>query len=77
MTRNGDLPGGRIKATVSPEICWVPEKDASDGTRVKFVWLIGRGVRIAGTSKHTEMIVGWVTQVKGEGRSKVIKAFGR
>jgi hypothetical protein len=40
-------------------ILGIPEKDTKSGVRRELVFSNGRQVRITGTSKHTEMIVGW------------------
>jgi hypothetical protein len=59
MSRHNDPIGVKIKTPITFMILGIPEKDTKSGARRELVFSTGRQVRITGTAKHTEMIVGW------------------
>lgn len=57
MARNKYFPGCWVKATIPTEVRRVPEKDTSNGSRMKFMWLCSRGVGVTCAPKNAKVVV--------------------
>jgi hypothetical protein len=61
MLRDDDVVGGEIKTPVTFVVSGVSEKNTSGGLRCQFVSGISREIRIAGTTKHAQVLIGGAT----------------
>jgi hypothetical protein len=66
MSRDDDVVGGEIKTPVTFVVSGVSEKNTSGGLRCQFVSGISREIRIAGTTKHAQVLIGGGNSMEGE-----------
>jgi hypothetical protein len=65
MLGNDDV-GGEIKTLVAFVISVVSEENTSGGLRCQFVSGFSGEIRIAGTTEHTQVLIGGGDSMKGE-----------
>jgi hypothetical protein len=66
VSRDDDVIGGEIKTPVTFVVSGVFEENTSDGSRCQFVGGFDREIRIAGTTKHAQMLIGGADFMEGE-----------
>jgi hypothetical protein len=66
MSRDDDVVGGEIRTSVTFVVCGVSEKNTSGGLRCLFVSSFGGEIRIAGTTEHAQVLIGWGDSMEGK-----------
>jgi hypothetical protein len=66
MSGDDNVVGGEIKTPVTFVICGVSEENIFGGPGCLFVSGFGREIRIAGTAKHMQVLIGGGDSMEGE-----------
>jgi transketolase N-terminal domain/subunit len=66
VLRDDDVVGGEIKTTVTFVVSGVSEENTSGGPRCQFVSGYCGEIRIAGTTEHTQVLIGGGDSMEGE-----------
>jgi hypothetical protein len=66
VLRDDDVVGGEIKTTVTFVVSRVSEENTSGGPRCQFVSSYCGEIRIAGTTEHTQVLIGGGDSMEGE-----------
>jgi hypothetical protein len=66
VSRDDDVVGDEIKTPVTFVVSGVSEQNTSGGPRCQFVGGCGEGIRIAGTTEHAQVLIGWGDSMEGE-----------
>jgi hypothetical protein len=59
VLRDNDVVAGEIKTPITFVVSEVSEKNTFGGSRCQFVSCFGREIRIAGTTEHVQVLIGW------------------
>jgi dihydrofolate reductase len=66
VLRDEDVVGGEIKTPVTFVVSGVSEENTSSGPRCQFVDGFDGEIRIAGTTEHTQILIGGGNSMEGE-----------
>jgi hypothetical protein len=58
VSRDDDVVNGEIKTLVTFVVSGVSKENTSDGPMCQFMSGCGREIRIAGTTKHAQVLIG-------------------
>jgi hypothetical protein len=66
VSRDDDVVGGEIKTPITFVVNGVSEENTSNGSGCQFVSGFGGEIRIAGATKHTQVLIGVDDSMEGE-----------
>jgi hypothetical protein len=66
VSRDDDIVGGEIKTPATFVVSRVSEENTIGGLRCQFVGGFGGEIRIAGTTKHAQVLIGGGDSMEGE-----------
>jgi hypothetical protein len=66
MSRDDDIIGGEIKTPLTFMVSGVSEENTSGGPGCQFVSGFSREIRIAGTTEHTQVLIGGGDSIVGK-----------
>jgi hypothetical protein len=66
VLEDDDVVGGEIKTSVTFVVSGVSEENTSGGSGCQFVSGFGKEIRIAGTTKHAQVLIGGGDSMEGE-----------
>jgi hypothetical protein len=66
VSGDDNVVGGEIKTPVTFMVCGVSKENASGGSGCQFVSDFGEEIRIAGTTEHTQVLIGGADSMEGK-----------
>jgi hypothetical protein len=76
VSEDDDVVGGEIKTLVTFVVSGVSEKNTSGGPGCQFVGGFGGEIRIVGTTKHAQVLIGGGNSMEGEVRAGCADRLG-